>query len=245
MTVRVGNGSARRGRRIGFAGVVLGLAAMLGAASAHAQFAVIDVAALKQMIQQALYWQQQLTRMREQLAEVKGTREALTGVRGMERVLPIAAAARNYLPADFAGLDAVLSAGALARDRQRLVASQAVLSDAWLSGLPAALTDVVRAGREASASRQTLARSVYAELSGRFARLDQLRSAIAGAADGKAIAELTARIGVEQTMLANDQAKLTMLAQVMSAEEQARRQQVAERALARQGQFATRFQPVP
>lgn len=235
----------RAGWRVRAAGCALAVAGAFGAVPAHAQFAVIDVAALMQWAQQALYWQQQLVGLRAQIAEVKATRDALTGQRGMERVMTVTNAARNYLPADFPGLERIVTVGALAREVQGIANAHAVLKAEYLARMSDGGADSVQRRRTRRAARQALARSVYAELSARFARLDELRTSIATARDDKAIEELDARIGVEQTMLANDQAKLAALEQVMVSEEEAGRQQVFEQALAAHGQFATRFQPVP
>ena len=57
--------------------------------------------------------------------------------------------------------------------------------------------------------------------------------------------DLQARISAELGMLQNEQIKLQVLYQAMQAQESSLRQQASERAIAGQGNFATRFQPTP
>jgi type IV secretion system protein VirB5 len=63
--------------------------------------------------------------------------------------------------------------------------------------------------------------------------------------DQKASLDLQARISAELGMLQNEQTKLQALFQATQAQESALRQQARELAIAGQGSFATRFQPVP
>src|SRR4051812_23230348 len=63
---------------------------------AHAQFAVIDVGAIAQLIQQLKTMSDQLQTARSQLTEAQRTLDALRGGRGMEGLL--AGTVRNYLP---------------------------------------------------------------------------------------------------------------------------------------------------
>ena len=70
--------------------------------------AVIDVAAIRQLVAQVNYWRQQITGMQNQLKQLQQTHAALTGGRGMELLLPTSAAQRNYLPADWAEMLKVL-----------------------------------------------------------------------------------------------------------------------------------------
>ena len=84
------------------------LAGSLAAPAAQAQMAVIDVAAIRQLVAQVNYWRQQITGMQNQLNQLRQTHSALTGGRGMELLLPTSAAERNYLPADWAEMRRVL-----------------------------------------------------------------------------------------------------------------------------------------
>ena len=87
-------------------GMIVGC--LMAMPSAQAQWAVIDVAAIQQLVVQVNYWKQQVTGMQNQLDQLKQTHSALTGGRGMELLLPTSAAQRNYLPADWAEMLKVL-----------------------------------------------------------------------------------------------------------------------------------------
>ena len=80
-----------------------------------------------------------------------------------------------------------------------------------------------------------MARAALANSSERFASLEQLVSAIGGAADQKASLDLNARIVAEQAMLQNEQTKLQILKEVAESDERARLLQARERSLADQG----------
>ena len=57
--------------------------------------------------------------------------------------------------------------------------------------------------------------------------------------------DLQARIGAETGMLQNEQTKLQSLYQVAQAQQWVNKQQDRESAMAAQGQFSSRFEPVP
>lgn len=76
------------------------------APAAHAQWAVVDVGAIGQLIQQVQVLRDQLTTARDQLTQARQTLDSMRGGRGMEQLL--AGTARNYLPADWQEMAAVL-----------------------------------------------------------------------------------------------------------------------------------------
>jgi type IV secretion system protein VirB5 len=230
--------------------VLVGLLAMFGAPLACAQFAVIDVHAVAHLLTQVRMLEQQLTTAREHLAQAQNEFKSMTGNRGMERLL--GAAVRNYLPADWAELESVASGTSdhsayrtLAGDLQGAMAGMAALTPARLATLAPATQRQITATRTAVAMHQVLMRQALANTSARFASLQQLIDALHGAADQKAVLDLQARIGAEQSMLQNEQTKLQVLSQTAQAEHWALEEHAREQAIAWQGQFATRFQPVP
>jgi len=199
----------------------------------QAAMAVIDVRAIVQLTQQ-------VRTLRDQLAEARAAVRAMTGSRGMQNVLPVSEAARNYLPRDWAALAALQGSGAM----QALAASQAVLAPGRLAGLSAAERQLVQDSRQAGALLQQLTREALARTSARFAALATLQAAIASATDAKAMAELSGRIEVENAMLANEQAKLDTLYQLAASEQRALEWRTRELAVQNHGAFAGRFAPV-
>jgi type IV secretion system protein VirB5 len=216
--------------------------------SARAQWAVIDVASIQQLMVQIEYWKQQVEGMAAQLDQLQQTHAALTGGRGMEALLATSTAQRNYLPADWAGMLKVLEGtggpyGDLSAAVAAAIDARKVLSDARLEGLGEAERDSVLKARQAAAGAAVTAQRAYANAGQRFEALQELVNAIGEAADAKAIADLEARIAAEQAMLGNEQAKLATLYQASQAEQWAQAQALREAAIAGHGEFAARFHP--
>lgn len=201
---------------------------------------VIDVAALMQLIQQVLFWENQLQQMQEHLGQLRATTGALTGGRGMQMLLPLSLQARNYLPADWNQVASLASgvAGAYS-GLSGLVSSKvqgvSVLSISALAQMTPAQRQLVTDGRNTAALLQALTQTAYNSTSSRFQQLQTLISAIGGAADSKAIADLQGRISAEQAMLANEQTKLTVLYQAAQAERWSEEQRMRELSVAQLG----------
>jgi type IV secretion system protein VirB5 len=213
---------------------------------AQAQFAVIDIASVRQLVQQVQTLAQQLEMARQQLAQAQALYQSTTGDRGMEQLL--SGVTRNYLPANWTQLAAVMQgsgAGALTHDIGAAIAANAVLSAPQIAVLPAGEQSQISAARRAIALTQALAQEELVNSSGRFASIEQLIAAIPSATDQKGILELQARIGAEQGMLQNEQTKLQVLYQAAQSQAQAAAQQTRELIIAGHGTFALRFQPSP
>ena len=231
-------------------GAIRFLMVVLLAASpaARAQFAVIDVASLTQLVSQVRTLQQQLATARGQLTQAQNEFQSMTGGRGMERLL--AGTTRNYLPPDWATLASLLQGAggsypALSGALQAGLARAAVLSAAQLAALPPVGAGQLQAGRQAAALLQGLTHQALANSSARFAALQQLIDAIGGAADQKAILDLQARVAAEAGMLQNEHTKVQLLYQGVQAEQWAAAQRSRELTVAGHGQFEARFQPQP
>src|ERR1700736_2361670 len=116
-------------------GLVAG-ACLLAAPAARAQFAVIDVGAITQLITQAQILEDQLTTARDHLAQAQAEFASITGGRGMERLL--SGTQRNYLPASWADLQGAMQSagglyGALSGGIAATVSGNAVLTSQALS----------------------------------------------------------------------------------------------------------------
>jgi len=220
---------------------VLGLGA---SAQARAQFAVIDIGAITQLITEVEILEDQLTTARAHLAQAQAEYESITGGRGMEALL--AGAPRNYLPTNWPQLQtAMQGGGALGGGVAATLGVNSILPDAWLAQVPPDVRKKLEERRQLTALQQNLTRQSLQITSERFDLLQQLISAIPHAADQKAVLDLHARTSAENAMLLNEQSKLRTLAEVVQAQELANTQQLRERALLGHGQFALRFQPVP
>jgi len=228
------------------AAIVLALVAT--APAAHAQLAVIDLAAVTQLVTEVQNLEQSLTVARQHLAEAQAQLQSMTGDRGMERLL--SGTNRNYLPTDWqqltAALDDTSSAYmALSTGIQQALTEDTVLTPQQLATLSPDGQQELAADRRTSALLQAVSRQALANSSDRFGDLQQLIDAIGSAGDQKGILDLNARIGAEQAMLENERTKLAMLVAAAQAQRWADEEQDRERAIAGQGEFATRFQPTP
>jgi len=203
--------------------------------AAQAQWAVVDVGAIAQLVQQVNTMRQQLETTRDQLQQARQTLDSMRGGRGMEQLL--AGTVRNYLPPEWQELAAVLeqsstSYGALASELQRLISVNAILTPQQIAALSPADRLQLEAARRSAAMLQALTREALSATSRRFGSIQQLIDAIPRASDQKAILDLQARIQAEQGMLQNESTKLGVLYQTAQAEELARKQRVREQAIA-------------
>jgi hypothetical protein len=217
--------------------------------AARAQWAVVDAPAIVQLIQEVQTMRQQLATARNQLVSAQQALQAMTGDRGMERLL--AGTPRNYLPSNWSQVTGVLQTqgvsgyAGLSADVQSAIAANAVLSPQTLATLSPADQQQIVAARQWSAMQQAFAHEALANSSSRFAAIQSLIAAISTASDQKASLDLQARISAEVGMLQNEQTKLQVLYQATQAQESVLRQQARERAIEEQGRFETRFQPTP
>ncbi len=220
---------------------------LAAAPAARAQWAVVDVGAIAQLMQEVRTMTQQLITAQAQLQQARSTLQSMSGGRGMQMLL--SGTNRNYLPTSSAQLSSAMqgvgSYPGLSLDVRNAVTANSVLTPAQLATLSPADQQEIVAARQAVALRQALAQEALSNSSSRFAALQSLISAIGSAPDQKAILDLQARITAELGMLQNEQTKLQVLAQAGDAIDAANAQRSREMAIAEQGRFETRFQPLP
>lgn len=217
---------------------ILALLVLFAPGKASAQWAVIDVGAITQLVKEVTVLEQQLATAQQELGQAQSTYQSITGDRGMENLLT--GLNRNYLPTDWSQLQQVLQGssstyGSLASSVQGLVNGDAVLSGPQLSALsPVERADVI-ADREHAALLQAVTRDALSTASARFGELQQLIAAIPTATDEKGILDLQARIEAEQAMIANEAIKLQVLYETVSAEAQAESEEIQEETIAQAG----------
>jgi type IV secretion system protein VirB5 len=223
------------------------LALLCVVAPAHAQFAVIDVAALTQLVSELQTLEQQVATARSQLSQAQAEYQSITGSRGMQQLL--AGTTRNYLPQDWTSLQAALHGTGpfptLSSDLQTALKSAAVLSPQQLATLSPTAVLHLQSARASAALQQSLSHEALANASGRFAAIQQLIDSIARAPDQKAILELQARIAAEVGMLQNENTKLQAMFQTVQAQAWSDAQRERELDIAAHGAFTIRFQPHP
>jgi P-type DNA transfer protein VirB5 len=223
------------------------LVCMIGLAVApasRAQWAVVDVGAITQLIQEVSYWKQQIQAMTSQLNQLQSTYDAMTGNRGMQNLLPQTSQMRNYLPTNWQGLMATLnglsgSYGVLSAQLNSTLSTNAILTPAQLSRLSAQEQTQLQSSRNSAALMQATSQQALQASSQRFATLQQLINAIPTAMDQKGALDLQARIAAEQAMLQNEQTKIQTLNQALQAEERARQQRAQELSISNLGSLRT------
>src|SRR5579864_8582391 len=170
------------GKRVLMAFLVVGC----GIPAAQAQFAVIDVASVTQLISQLNTLEQQLETAREDLSQAKSAYQSTVGGRGMEQLL--SGTVRNYLPANWSSLQgAFQSAGgqnsALSSELASALKANAILPQQISSGISLAAQQQLQSQRQAVALLQVVSHEELATTSNRFASLQQLINALGAASD--------------------------------------------------------------
>jgi type IV secretion system protein VirB5 len=231
--------------------LVLGLASLGAAAPASAGMPVIDVANLAQAIQQVLSWGQQLEGMTQQYSELvqsyqqlQSTYNSLTGPRGMQNLLLVPLANRNYLPMTAAQMAGVVNGTStaypvLSSQVQTSIQSNAILSPQGLNGLSPQAQQFVRQSRQAAATLSMLSQQTQANASGNFSNVQTLIGALGSTADTKASADLNGRIQSEQVMTQTNQIKTDALYQSVQAQQLQNAQLAREAAAKQQGAQAS------
>jgi type IV secretion system protein VirB5 len=219
-----------------------------GIPAANAQFAVIDVASVTQLVSEVRTLQQQLSTAQAGLAQAQASYRSTVGGRGMEQLL--AGTPRNYLPTSWSGVQgAFQGAGgsypALSADLSTALSANTVLSARQVAALSPAAGQQLQAERQSVALLQALSHQALAATSNRFASLQQMIDAVGRAGDQKSALDLQARIGAEVLMLQNEQTKLQLLYQGALAQQWANEQSARERGVVGHGEFTTRFHPTP
>lgn len=214
-------------------GLMLG--ALLGWAPAQAQFAVIDVGAITQLIAQVRQLESALQVAQQNLAQAQQAYAAITGGRGMQLLL--SGTNRNYLPATWAELTGAQNGaggpyGALGSDVTATVQRNAILTPANTQNYSTPESSQLAARRSSIALQEALTRQELANVSARFAAIQTLINAIPTATDEKGVLDLQARIQVEQGMLENENSKLHVLYEAAQSQAETERERADEQAIA-------------
>jgi type IV secretion system protein VirB5 len=201
----------------------------------RAQWAVVDVGAIVQLVKEVATLEQQLQTAQATLTNAQQQFQSMVGNRGMQNLL--SATNRNYLPSNWAQLTAAVSQTggayqALSVGVQSLMTANAVLTPQQVASLSPAEQTQLQAARQSVALLQSTSRQALDNTSTRFTSLQQLINAIPSAADQKGALDLQARIQAEQAMLQNENTKMTVLHQTLEAQEWARKQSAREQVVA-------------
>ena len=202
--------------------------------AAKAQWAVIDVGAITQLIIQVQQIENEIQVAQSTLSQAQQAYSAITGGRGMQLLL--AGVNRNYLPTNWNQLMGAQSGagglyGSLGTDVTATIERNALLTPTYTQNFSPAETSQLTARRSAVALQESLTRQELANVSQRFAAIQTLINAIPTATDEKGILDLQARIQVELGMLQNENSKLHVLYQAAESQAQTERERADEQAI--------------
>jgi type IV secretion system protein VirB5 len=228
--------------------LVLGLASVGAATPASAGMPVIDAANLAQAIQQVLSWGQQLQGMTQQYQQLQSTYNSMTGPRGMQALVPVSLANRNYLPSNYAQMTGVINGTSaaypvLSSQVQTSIQTHAILSTQGLNGLSPQAQQFVRQSRQSAATLSMLSQASQANASNNFSNVQSLIGALGSTRDTKASADLSGRIQSEQVMTQTNQIKTDALYQSVQAQ-QLQNAQLAREAAVKQQSAQVSLTPI-
>jgi type IV secretion system protein VirB5 len=198
------------------------IAAMVFGASAqaNAQMAVLDTSVLGEAVKQVKAWTDQYKQMSAQIEALQFQIKAMTGDRGISRILPAATAS---LPPDWVQSMSNLSALA-----QQIRQSQAVLRPEQVARLSPDLQRFLAQAQNVSAANQAMAQTAFNDAAARQARLNVLIGTLAQTNDPKAAYDLANRISIEHAELVKDQNQLEAAANGAAAQDRAQRLMISQ-----------------
>lgn len=205
------------------------IAAVIGSAPvAHAGVPVIDAANLANAMQQIAAWKQQFDQMTAQAKQLQRQFDSMNGSRGIADLLDNPHLYK-YLPQDFTEVLSADGSGGGNPQSQSLMTELRLLDINHTNLNPASQAGrLFQNSQNQNAVFRILGEQGYAAMNQRLQQLSSLKTRIDSAPDPKAIADLQARISAEQGFIANEQAKLNVIAQMQQAQERIRQQQGRE-----------------
>ena len=197
---------------------VVAIAGMVLAGGARADLPVFDASSLAKMVESVRL-------LREEVSRLESTYRALSGSRGLGSVL-YNPALREYLPEDWMRVYDAASAGGYAGISGRL---KDIERAERLTGTVAEEVSAVRErARRTGLTNKAIALHAYDGARARLAQIESLMHEIDQTSDPKGVAELQARIAVEEAAVLNESTKLELVAMLERAEDQLREEEKRE-----------------
>ena len=217
-------------RFIGAFAVMIGLSC----GNAHAGIPVIDGAHIAESIVEAVeviaQWAEQYGQMIEQLDQMKQqydqqvtTYNSISGVRGMGSLVNTPAL-RSYLPDDYQNM---LNNGYGNTNAIRAAVQKFDVGSTSLDSNSDSAKAFYASAQQSSLNRATSEES-YKQASNRISSIQTLLDKVNDVSDEKDVLDLQARIQAEQTMVQNENVKLTALSQLQQSQRDLAMQQAAE-----------------
>jgi type IV secretion system protein VirB5 len=227
--------------------MLVGILCVAATRPAKAQWAVIDAANLTQSVKEVISWGQQLQAMTQQYEELvstydqlQSTYQSITGPRGMQNLLLVPIASRNYLPTNYTQMSSVINGTStaypvLASQVQSNIQTNAILTPQSVNGLSPQAQQFIQKSRQAAATLSMLSQQNQSNASNNFSSLQTLINALGNTGDTKSSADLSGRIQSEQVMTQTNQIKTDALYQSVQAQQLQNAQLARESAVKQQG----------
>ena len=201
-----------------------------GTASAQIPVTVtIDIPGKVNHVETITKWTAQYQQLTQQLTQMQQQYAALTGARNLGEIFNDPKL-RDYLPQDWQQVyDQVRSGGyGSLSGRGKAIYDAAKVFDSCAVQTQLDVRKLCEAQAVKASQDKGFALEAFDHAKRRLTQIDGLMRTISGTTDPKAIAELQARIGVEQAAIANEQTKLQLYSMVSAAEEKVQQQQRRE-----------------
>jgi len=199
----------------------------------HAQIPVTDSLGIAetavQHVQTLLKWREQYQQMSEQFVQLQRTHTALTGVRNLGDVFD-SRELRQYLPEDWnrayrrmkrEGYEGLVREGVAIYESNRI-------HDACEDLQPEDVRIACESRAVKASQDQADASELFDKTLERGEQIRQLQAQINATEDPKAIAELNARLSVEQAAIANEATRISIIKTITEAEERVQAQRQKE-----------------
>ena len=176
---------------------------------AKANYPVFDASNFAKMVET-------VEMLQRELAELRATYNAVSGTRNLGAIL-YNPALRQYLPDDWKGIYDAAAAGGyagLSGDLKTIAQAERLRGTVEVQ-----MAAVEARSTRAAQTNKAVAQKAYEGEKARLAEIEGLMQRVNATSDMKGVAEIQARIGAEQAVIANEATKLQLVAMLEEAEE--------------------------
>jgi type IV secretion system protein VirB5 len=184
------------------------------AREASAILSVVDSDNLANSVKQVAAWKQQLEAMQRQIEQNIRHYEALTGTRGLGRILHDAKLYNN-LPAEYKSIYNKMGGSNYGIEGAVIDIINAEKPHASIADMQ---KDIEERSMRTAAINKAIGLKGYEGIHKRLSHIEALMDRINDTEDPKSISELQARIALEQALIQNESNKLQMISQLQRAE---------------------------
>lgn len=211
--------------------MVLAVAFTTFAGSASAQWATFDISNFMQNLQQVQQlnqslqdMQNQLAQLRQQTAQAQQTYNAMTGTRGMGNL--IKGSVSDYQTGLYNQSQG--NTGAIAQLAAAIKEKAGYLSTQNMAGINSAYQQQLQRNGDDAANQQAQAQMVFQHSGDEFQNIQALMGEIDQTQDPKAIADLQARIQIQQVTLQNQLLQAQAMAAMTAAQDRVDQQRESQ-----------------